>query len=110
MRDLTLSFPQTVARKKHASVSTQVLNLSILAAIVVLTVTYLFTVTNLGTKGYEIKKLEQKLRVLQEEQKQLQIQSSDLQSITRIQVEATKNNLVPATNVTYIKDSDFALK
>ncbi len=109
MRDLSLVFPQAVA-KRHNSVSVQTLNISILAAIILLSLTYLFTVTSLGTKGYQMKKLEQKLRVLQEDQKQLQIQSSDLQSITRIQIQAQKLNFVPATNITYLKDSDYALK
>ena len=110
MRDLTLAFPQTQIKRKAGNISSYHLNVSILAAILLLTLTYLFVVTGLGTKGYEIRKLEQSVRILQEDQKQLQIQSSDLQSITRIQIEAQKLNFVPATSVTYIKDSDFALK
>ena len=64
----------------------------------------------MGTRGYEIRQLEEQVRTLQAEQKQLQLQSSDLQSINRIQTDAQKLNFVPSTNVTYLKDSDFALK
>ena len=110
MRDLTLAFPGSTARRKTGSLSSQQLNLSILAAIAILTLTYLFVVTSLGTRGYEIRQMEQQMRTLQAEQKQLQLQSSDLQSINRIQTDAQKLNFVPSTNVTYLKASDFALK
>ena len=111
MRDLTLAIPQGVVRKKtKSSVSAYRLNLAILASIVLLGLTYLFVVNSLGTKGYEIQKLDQQARALEDQQKDLLMQASDLQSINRIQAEAQKLNFVPATNVTYLKDSDFALK
>jgi cell division protein FtsL len=110
MRDLSLTFSQVGTRRKINSLSVQQLNLAILAAIGILAVTYLFVVTSLGTRGYEIRNLEQQVRTLQETQKHLQLQSSDLQSITRIQTDAAKFNFVPSTSVTYLKDSDFALK
>jgi len=64
----------------------------------------------MGTKGYEIRRLEQQVRQVESEQKNLQIKASDLQSIDRIQTNAQSLNFVPATNITYLKDSDFALK
>lgn len=109
MRDLTLSIPLGLNRKK-SSFNTRTLNFSILTAIILLGLVYLFEVTALGTKGYEIKKLEQQVRLVEEEQKNLQIQASDFQSINRIQTQAQKLNFVPTSNVTYLKDSDFALK
>ncbi len=110
MRDLSLAIPQSFAKKQHkVSVSVKVLNLSILSAIVLFGLVYMFEINTLGTKGYEIRKLEQQVREIQNDQKNLQIEASSLQSIDLIQEQATKLNFVPSTNVTYLKDSDFAL-
>jgi cell division protein FtsL len=111
MRDLSLAIPNGFAKKRNkTSVSTYRLNLAILTSSLILGLVYLFVVNSLGTKGYEIKKLDEQVRQLQSDQKTLQLQSSDLQSINRIQTEAQKLNFVPTTNVTYLKASDFALK
>jgi len=111
MRDLTMAIPSGIAKRKtKSSVSAKILNLSILTGIVLLSLVYLFEINALGTKGYEIKKLEQQVREVEEEQKNLQMRASDLQSINRIQENAQKLNFVPSTNVVYLKDTDFALK
>lgn len=110
MRDLSLAISSAPPKKKTKSGSTYVLNLSIIAAIALIGLVYLFTVNALSTKGYEIKKLDQELTNLEKEQKALQLQVSDLQSINRIKADAQLLNFVPANNVTYIKDSDFALR
>ena len=111
MRDLSLLIPTGLSRTKPIlTVSILRTNVSILVSIFILGLVYLFVVNSLGTKGYEIRKLEQLVRQLESDQKTLQLQASDLQSINRIQIEAQKLNYVPATNVTYLKDSDFALK
>ncbi len=111
MRDLTLAIPSGFTnRKTKTSVSAKILNISILVAIIFFSLAYLFVINAMGTKGYEINKLEAQIRQVEDEQKILQIQASDLQSINRIGTNAQKLNFVPATNVTYIKDSDFALK
>ena len=111
MRDLSLAIPQgATKRKTKSSVSAYRLNLAILTSIVLLGLTYLFVINSLGTKGYEIQKLDEQARALESQQKNLLMQASDLQSINRIQTEAQKLNFVPAANITYLKDSDFALK
>jgi cell division protein FtsL len=111
MRDLSLAIPQGVVKKKSkTSVSTYRLNLAIVASTVILGLAYLFVINSLGTKGYEIKKLDEQLKDLQASQKTLQMQASDLQSINRIQEEAQKLNYVPVNNAAYLKDTDFALK
>jgi hypothetical protein len=111
MRDLTLTFPQFITKRKTKSLeSTWQLNLALLVGIIGLGLAYLFMVNSLGTKGYEIRKLDLQLRQVEAEQKVLQLQASDLQSINRIQTQAQQLNFVPATNVTYLKASDFALK
>ncbi len=111
MRDLTLALERTsYLRKPKSSTSVMNLNLAILAAIMLFGVTYLFQINSLSTKGYEIRQLEVKLKQLEAENKNLEIQTSSLQSINRIQQESQKLNFVPATNITYIKDADLAIK
>ena len=111
MRDLTLAFPTGLAKRKtKTSISTYRLNLSLVVSVFMLGITYLFVINSLGTKGYEIRKLEEQVRILEDDQKNLQIQAADLQSINTIMEETSKLNFVPTTNVTYVKESDFALK
>ena len=71
---------------------------------------YVFQINALGTKGYEIKKVEQKIQAMEEQQKTLQLESADLQSIEKIQLQSAASNFVPSNNVTYLKDGSFALK
>jgi cell division protein FtsL len=112
MRDLSLALSQPLFRKKTKGDSSSFthLNLALLALIVTFGFLYLFQINSLGTRGYEIRQMEQKIKVLQAENKGLQIQSSSLSSITQIQKAAENLNMVPATNVTYLKEADFALK
>lgn len=111
MRDLSLAIPVAFNKRRTESmVSTKVLNLSILAAIIFFGFLYLFEVNALGTKGYQIRSMEQQIRQVQEDQKNLQLKVSDLQSITRIQQQAQSLNFVPTSNITYLKASDFALR
>ena len=110
MRDLSISLTSGLGKKRtKATPNTKVLNISILVGIVFFGLLYFFEINALGTKGYEIQKLQAQIKALEDQQKTLQLQASDLQSITRIQDEATALNFVPSTNVTYLKTSDFAL-
>ena len=111
MRDLTLSIGQTeYIRKPKSPAKILRFNLILLIVITLIGLVYLLEINSLGTKGYQIRQLEVKLKQLEIEQKNLQVQASSLQSINRIEQEAVKLNFVPAGNVTYIKDQDFALK
>jgi len=111
MRDLTLSLPLGLGRRKIVSANqSRKLNIALILSIVLLGFGYLFQINALGTTGYQIKKVEKQIQALQQEQKNLQLDASDLQSIERVQAEAVKLNFVPSENVTYLKDPNFALK
>lgn len=86
------------------------INLLLIICTVIFGLAYFLQINSLSTKGYEIRRLEQKIKSLELEQKHLEMQSSSLQSISRIQEQANKLNLVPINNVAFIKDSDYALK
>ena len=111
MRDLTLSIPNSYSRKAiKSSASTYRLNLAILSSTILLGLVYLFVINSLGTKGYEIKKMGSEVKLLEANQKALQLQASDLQSLNRIESQAQKLNFVPNNNITYLNNSDFAFK
>lgn len=86
------------------------LNVFLLTAVLVFGIAYFFEINALSTKGYEIRQLEQKIKTLEVENKHLEVQASNLQSISRIQEHAEKLNFIPIGKAQYIKDSDFALK
>jgi len=81
-----------------------------IVVIVALGLVYLFQLNTLSTKGYEIREVEQEINQLEIQYKHLEHQVSNLQSINRIKQEASLLNFVPASDVTYINASDFALK
>ncbi len=111
MRDLTLAINQAVPRKRQSNpANTLRWNLAIICSILGLGLVYLFQINALGTRGYQISNLEKQIKKLESEQKLLQVQASELKSITRIQQEAANRSFVPVAGVNYIKDGDFALK
>lgn len=111
MRDLTFAIPAGFTKRRAENlVSTKAFNISVLAAIIFFGFLYFFEINALGTKGYQIRNLEQQINKVQEDQKNLQIKASDLQSINRIQEQAQALNFVPTGNIIYLKNSDFALK
>jgi cell division protein FtsL len=111
MRELALTLTQPFfSKSKGDTASVFALNLSLVAMIVAFGFLYLFQINSLGTRGYEIRQMEQKIKILQADNKELQIKSSSLSSITKIQKDAEVLGMVPATNVTYIKDAGFALR
>ncbi|MGE5392865.1 MAG: hypothetical protein ACM3NH_03930 [Candidatus Saccharibacteria bacterium] len=111
MRDLTLAINSVITKKKTKNPSAVLKwNIAILVSILSFGALYLFQINSLGTKGYVIRNLEVKIKQLETENKHLEVQTSSLKSITRIEQEAESRNFVPASNVTYIKDAGFALK
>lgn len=109
MRDLTIALSQSMPKRKTKT-NLFHWNLALLVFTVVLALTYLFTINSLSTDGFKIRTLEQQFGTLEAVNKNLEMQVSDLTSVTRIQLQAVNSNFVPVTNVTFIKDDNFALK
>jgi cell division protein FtsL len=85
-------------------------NLALLSAILFFGLVYIFSLNATATQGFKIKKLSAELSDLETQHKKLELQNSALQSISTIQAETAHLNFVPASNVTYIRDDNFALK
>lgn len=73
-------------------------------------VAYLFQVNSLSTKGYEIKKLEQRLLELKETSERLELEARSLKAVETIQGEAKMLNLVPSGGVNYFPGNDYAFQ
>ncbi len=83
------------------------LGVAVFASIILLFLIYFFQVNSFATKGFEIKNLQQKIELLKESQKQLQVQAAELQSFQRIQGDPTLLNMVPVSNISYIQTTSL---
>lgn len=111
MKDLSQTLSQIGFRKPvQNSNAVLVWNLALLISIAMVGTIYLFQINWLGTQGYRIKQVEQKIKHLEAEHKFLEVETSNMQSIARIQEELSSLKFVPVANIIYINDSDVALK
>jgi predicted PurR-regulated permease PerM len=78
------------------------LTLIIVGMIAVLGLIYLTQTNTVATKGYQIRDLEQQLATLKEENKKLNLQYIEQQSIANISSQVAGLNLVPAGEVEII--------
>ncbi len=98
------------SRKSTRGYDVTIINYAILAFIIFFGLAYLIAINSLGTQGYAIRQLEVKIRQVESKHKFLELEASSLQSISKLQDMANSSAYVPAGNVTYMKDGDFALK
>jgi len=73
-------------------------------------ISYLMQANSLSTKGYEIKKLEQRLVELKETSERLELETRSLKAVETIQDEAKMLNLVPSKGVNYFPGNDYAFQ
>ncbi len=92
-----------VKTSKHNVFSNNSTGFFVFTACCLMLLVYLVQVNSYSTKGFEIKSLERQISQLKEEQKQLQIQSAELQSFQRIQGDNAVVNMVPVSTISYIQ-------
>jgi len=100
-------FPElNTRRQKIAFILSLFAPTKLAVVMVVLTVvvgfTYLTQTNLVATKGYEIKELDEKLTVLQDQNRQLNLNYIELQSMAKVIEEAENLNLVASNNVDVI--------
>ena len=76
---------------------------------VLVCVVYLGVINISAVKGYEIRKVENKITELKKENKKLQIEVAELTSTYSIKDEADNLNMVEAEDVVYISESGQAV-
>lgn len=104
---LTLQLPKYHIERK-AKTSTLTLEnknwgMAILVVGSMLILSYLVQVNSFSTKGYEIKSLQKKVESLRNDQKALEVQSAELQSLQRIQGNPSVLNMVPVSTISYVQ-------
>jgi hypothetical protein len=82
--------------------------LALSGLIVVTFLAYVFGINQSAAKGYEIKKQQQKLSQLKEQNEQLQVRAAEIGSMTQIQMEAATNQLVQITNQEYLQPNQLS--
>jgi cell division protein FtsL len=67
--------------------------------------TYLVQINNMATRGFEIRELEDQIKLLKQDNQHLELQLIDLQSMTYISQQIKHLNLVEAHDVQYLDTS-----
>lgn len=76
--------------------------------LIVLAFLYLIQVNTFSTKGYEIHNLQKQITRLQEQNKKIAIESSLLQSLSRIEADPQSSIMVPVTQIGYIRTTSLS--
>lgn len=84
--------------------------IALMILLFILGVVYLLQINNLSTKGYEIKKLDQRLVELKGQSERLELEARALKAVETIQAQAKLLNLVPSRGVNYFPENDYAFK
>ena len=66
---------------------------------------YIIQVNNLATSGFEVRKLEDQITQLKEENKKLELTAIELQSIANVRPKIEKLNFVEVANIKYIDNT-----
>jgi cell division protein FtsL len=103
---LSMQIPMQQTKKRTANrASVERLGFAVTALCLVLMVSYFVQANSFSTKGFEISRLQQQVDDLAENNKKLQIEAAELQSLQRIQNEPQVTGMVPVNTVTYIQTS-----
>jgi cell division protein FtsL len=70
---------------------------------------YIIQINNFATDGFEVRKLEDQISALKDENKHLEFQVVELQSMTGLRERAQKLNLVDASDIRYIEITGASL-
>lgn len=73
-------------------------------------IVYLVQVNTISTKGYDIKKLQQKLSDLKETNKRLELEVSSTKAIQNLETTVKSLNLVPSGAIKYVNQSGYAFE
>ncbi len=93
--------------RAELKMQTPLVGAAILGLGVLMVIVYLIQVNSFSTKGYEISTMQKKITQLREEQKNLEIQTAELQSLQRIQGDPTIINMVPVSSISYVQTTSL---
>lgn len=109
---LTLQLPRYTSERKNRTSGVMLADRKWGAAVLftscLLLITYLVQVNSFATKGYEIGNLQKKIDQLKTEQRTLEVQTAELQSLQRIQAQPTILNMVPVSSISYVQNTSLS--
>lgn len=103
-------FSRTHTQSKKSFINSKTVNLGLLFLVLISAATYIFTANSIATANFQIRKLDSELASLEEIHKSLELENSNLQSVSTIQKETEHLGLIPTTNFTTLRADNVALK
>jgi hypothetical protein len=79
----------------------------VFAALTLLVFSYFIQVNTFSTKGYEIRQMQRSVSTLRDEQKKLEIEAAQLQSLQNLKAEPSASSMVPVNKVVYIQNQNL---
>lgn len=89
--------------------NTEKISLAVFLALIISGFAYLALINSVSTQGFELKKLEQKIEVLKEENGKMQLEAAEWQSMNAIVTASEKMNLTVSEKVQYVELSGPAV-
>ena len=105
-KPLTKAKPKVPHRRQIANL----VGYGIVSMFCLLGLAYLIQTNNLSTKGYEIKKIEQRLLELKETNKRLELEVASLKSAQNLETDTRTLNLVPVLQLSHEAENGYAYR
>ncbi|GAC1412364.1 MAG: hypothetical protein NVSMB66_1200 [Candidatus Doudnabacteria bacterium] len=93
-----------------STIENRIWGISVLTAAGLLLLFYMIQVNSFSTKGYEIKNLQTKVESLRNDQRALEVQSAELQSLQRIQSSSAVLNMVSVSTISYVQTKSLSAR
>ena len=107
-RNQSLNQATHVVRSVVAKIGTQ-FSLIMIGLAVVGSLSYLIIINRVATSGFEIKALEQKVETLKQTNRKLQLEATELQSLTKVESSAQALGLTEVAQVEYLPTTGGAV-
>ena len=91
------------SRLRESIVNPMYLNIAIIVCIVVVGFLYLIEVNQATTKGYKMQDLEKRIQGVEQANRKLELQATELQALNNIQERVKTLGMVPTDKVKYMK-------
>lgn len=101
-RRVSAASPRKRGHAGKTKINVMTINTGIIAVILIFTVGYLVQVNSLATKGYHISELEEKVAEIKQQNRQLEVQVLELQSMDTVRQRVTALDMVPVGTSDYL--------
>lgn len=96
-------------KKERIKINLFSLNIILICLIILAGFLYLFAINKTSSTGFAIKGLENQIEDMKYVNKKLELYSAEMQSLSRIQQDTQKMNMVAVTKVEYLPEGSSAV-